>query len=553
MTINFKEYHDELLFVPLGGSNEIGMNLNLYHYQGKWLMVDCGIGFAEPHLPGVEVVVPDIEFIMQRKKDLLGLVLTHAHEDHLGAVPYLWEALGCPIYATAFTASFLRAKLMDSKIRTRVPVKEVVPDEILNLAPFEIDFLGLTHSVPEMQALAIRTPKGVIMHTGDWKFDEDPMVGPASDYQGLKKYGDEGVLALVCDSTNVFVEGESGSEADVRKGLVEAIKSCKGRVAVTTFASNVARIESILYAAQEAGRVVVIAGRAVRRIIEAGRESGYFQDTPELLSEDQAMSLPRSDALIICTGSQGEPLAALTKIARGEHPHVRLSPGDAVIYSSRKIPGNEKKVSYVQNQLVDKGIEVITDHHFHVHVSGHPARGELKRMYELTRPRIAIPTHGEPRHLREHAKFAESLGVKFAVEMRNGYAAQLDAAQPRIIGTVEAGYLAVDGNTLIPTDSGIIRTRRKLRDDGIIFVSLAMDKQGNIVADPVLSTPGVLDAKEDAGLIIACVEAIQEELERMHGKQGREKLQDVIRAAIRRTLRGETDKKPLIEVHCIAV
>lgn len=545
MPINFNEYKNDFLFVPLGGSNEIGMNLNLYHYQGKWLMIDCGIGFAEPHLPGVEIIVPNITFIEERKKDLLGLVLTHAHEDHLGAVPYLWEAFKCPIYATPFTAAFLKAKLADSDVSKRPPIHEVAAGGKIDLAPFSLEFIGLTHSIPEMQAVAVRTPKGVVIHTGDWKFDPAPVVGPVSNYEALKKYGDEGVLALVCDSTNVFTEGTSGSEADVQKGLVAAIQSCKQRVLVTTFSSNIARIESIIYAAQEAGRVVVIAGRSIWRIIEAGREAGYLKDAGELLRDDRAMDLPRSDALIICTGSQGEPLAALTKIARGDHHSIRLAPGDSVIYASRKIPGNEKKIGHTMNALVDRGVNIITDHHFNVHASGHPARDELKKMYELTRPHIAIPTHGEPLHLHEHATFARALGVPFTLEMRNGYAANLDGAEPTIIGMVESGYLAVDGNALIPTESSIIKTRRRLRDDGAIFVSLVMDKKGNLQSRPCVAAPGVLDPEMDEELIEACVEEIADALETGGGKG---KIQELVRQAIRRILKEETKKRPIIEV-----
>ena len=551
--INFQEYHDELLFVPLGGSNEIGMNFNCYHYKGKWLLVDLGIGFAEPHLPGVEVIVPDMEFIAAHKKDIVGLVLTHAHEDHIGAVPYLWPEIACPIYTTRFTAAMLRNKLVEAGLQHKAKVHEILPGATIELGPFKIEMVPLTHSIPEMQALAIQTDKGLIMHTGDWKFDADPRLGNVSDEATLKRYGDAGILALVCDSTNVFVEGVAGSEGDVYRGLVDAINSCTGRVAVTTFASNLARVESIIHAARETGRVVVLAGRALKRVIAAATDSGYLKDLPEILNEDEARDLPRSDALIICTGSQGEPLAALSKIARNEHPHIRLSSGDSVIFSSRKIPGNEKKIAWIQNSLVDKGIEIITDRHFPIHVSGHPAREDLRRMYALTRPHIAVPVHGEPRHIHEHGKFARAQGVPFVLEPRNGFVLHFDKDGPRIIGTVPSGYIAVDGNSLIETNSPVIKQRRRLRDEGCIIASVVIGKDGSLLAQPNVTAPGAFDAEEDAELLEACGEEIAAALDRLRPGTTQEKITEMVRNALRPILRTELGKKPMIEVHIAVV
>lgn len=551
--VNLKEYHDDLLFVPLGGSNEIGMNFNCYHFQGKWLLVDLGIGFAEPHLPGVDVVVPNANFIAERKDDIVGLVLTHAHEDHLGAVPYLWPELECPIYATRFTSACLRNKLVEAGLQHKAKVHEIEPGATMHLHPFTIQMVPLTHSIPEMQALAISTSKGLILHTGDWKFDDEPRVGQLSDEKLLKQYGDKGVLALVCDSTNVFEQGVSGSEGDVRRGLTQAIMDCPGRVAVTTFASNIARVESIIHAARDAGRIVVLAGRAFKRIIAAAVESGYLTDLPELLTEDEAMDLPKSDCLILCTGSQGEPLAALARIAQGDHPRIRLSPGDRVIFSSRKIPGNEKRISWMQNALVDRGIELVTDRHYPIHVSGHPARAELQKMYELTRPQIAVPVHGEWRHLHEHATFAKGLGVPHAVEPRNGCVIHLDAEHPRIIGTVESGYIAVDGNSLIPSDSPVIKTRRRLRDEGMVMVSLALSRDGNLEGTPRVSAPGALDPVEDSDIIDACAEEVEEALSAMRPGTAEDKIIETTRAALRRILKTELGKKPIIEVHILRV
>ncbi|NBO19468.1 MAG: ribonuclease J [Proteobacteria bacterium] len=547
-SFDFKKFHDDVLFVPLGGSNEVGMNLNLYTTQGKWLMVDCGIGFANDYLPGVEVVVPDVSFIAERKKDLLGLVVTHAHEDHIGAIPYLWREFECPIWATPFTAALIRAKLTEMGPGKKPEVHEIKPGGSLSLGPFGIQLLDLTHSIPEMQAVAITTPKGVIMHTGDWKFDEVPLIGPVSDYAGLKKFGDDKVLALVCDSTNVFVEGHSGSEGEVRKHLTEVIKSCQNRVVVTTFASNLARVATVIQAASDAGRHIALAGRSLSRVVEAARQSGYIKDDVEFLSDREVMNLPKSDVLLLCTGCQGEPRAALSRIARGDHPSIRLTPGDSVIFSSRKIPGNEMKINWVQNRLVEKKIEVISERDHFIHVSGHPARDELKRMYSLIRPQIAIPTHGEPRHLQEHARLAHELGVPETVQASNGSVVWLEPGEASVIGTVNAGYIAIDGLSMISTDGEVLRTRRKLRDDGAAFASVVIDRDGELATDPQISAPGLLDAKEDGDLLEECEAEITETIARLKGKAGDEAVREAVRLTLRKFFKRELDKKPVLEV-----
>lgn len=553
MTFNFKEYSDELLFVPLGGSNEIGMNLNLYTYKGKWLMIDMGIGFANDYTPGVDVVLPDISFITKYKENLLGIVLTHAHEDHLGAVPYLWEELGCKVFATPFTNAVLKAKLADEGLSTRIPVTEVKPGQKIKLDPFEFEMIPLTHSIPEMQAIAVRTDKGTVVHTGDWKLDPDPLVGPVTDEQTLRKYGDEGVLAMVCDSTNVFVDGMSGSEAGVREALTKIISECKNRVVVTTFASNIARLETIIRAGQAAGRHVALAGRSLRRITTAAQESGYLQDINPLLGEREIHDVSKNDILIICTGCQGEPMAALSKIARNEHPNIRLASGDTVIFSSRKIPGNESKIAYTCNQLTLHGIEVITDNRHHVHVSGHPARDELAMMYQMVRPKIAIPTHGEARHIHEHAKFARSLQVPETVEAKNGSVVLLAEGRAMEIGQVHSGYIAVDGITLIPTDSAIIRQRRKIREDGCIVVSLVLDGDNELLSAPRISSPGSLDPTDDKELLEGLREEIIAEIEQIKPKETVDKVSEKVRTVIRRVTREELGKKPVIDVHIIKV
>lgn len=552
MAFDFKAHENDVLFVPLGGSNEIGMNLNLYAYKGKWIMIDLGIGFADSNLPGVEVLLPNIDFIVQHKKDLLGLVLTHAHEDHLGAVPYLWEELGCPVYATAFTAAVLKAKLADEGIPNRIPLTEVKPGQKIPIGPFEFEMIPLTHSIPEMQAVALRTDKGVIMHTGDWKLDPEPVVGAVTDEVTLRRYGDEGVLAMVCDSTNVFVDADSGSEAGVRDSLAEIIRNCKNRVVVTTFASNIARIESIAQAAQATGRRIALAGRSLRRVTTAAKESGYLTNV-EFLSEHEISDVPKDKILIICTGCQGEPRAALSKIAKNEHPNIRLSAGDTVIFSARKIPGNETKVGHLYNALTELNLELITAKRSHVHVSGHPSRGELARMYDLVRPQIAIPTHGERRHIREHAKLATSLGIRETVEARNGSVILLEQGRAAEIGTVHSGYIAIDGSSFIPADSPVIRMRRKLRDDGCVVVSAVLSKDNELLAPVRISAPGSMDPQADRDLLNALREEIEETIERMSHRDGTDKISEAIRSTMRRVFREELGKKPVVELHVMKV
>jgi len=553
MTFDFSKYSDELLFVPLGGSNEIGMNLNLYTIGGKWLMVDCGIGFANDHLPGVDIIIPDITFIAERKDDLLGLVLTHAHEDHLGAVPYVWRELGCPIYATPFTANFLKHKLSEMGPGTKPQVIEMDVGSSVKIGPFGIELIELTHSIPEMQAVAITTDVGVVMHTGDWKFDSDPLIGPVSDYAQLTKYGDGSVLAMVCDSTNVFVEGESGSEGEVRTHLSKVIADCKQRVVVTTFASNLARVATIIQAAHDVGKVMALAGRSLHRVVEAAKESGYLDKDMEFVSDKEVMSLPRKDVLLLCTGCQGEPRAALSRIARGDHPNVRLQPGDTVIFSSRKIPGNESRINRMHNQLVEKKVEVLSEKDHFIHVSGHPARDELKRMYAMVRPHIAVPTHGEPRHLHEHALLAKSLGVKETVEAHNGAIVWLAKGEASVIGKVQSGYVAIDGISMIATDGDIIRTRRKLRDDGAIFVSVVLGKANDLMAPVQLAAPGILDVNEDDELIAECIDEVTRTLENIKPKAGDKQIAEDVRMCMRKLLKRELDKKPVIEVHVARV
>ncbi|MDF2763106.1 MAG: putative metallo-beta-lactamase [Rhodospirillales bacterium] len=411
---------DELLFLPLGGAGEIGMNLNLYGHAGKWLMVDLGVTFGDEATPGIEVIMPDPRFIEERREDLVGIVLTHAHEDHLGAVPYLWERFGCPVWATPFTAAVLRRKLHETGLAGRVPILEVPLSGRFQAGPFEIELVTLTHSIPEPNALVIRTGAGTVLHSGDWKFDPEPLVGAPSDIDALRRLGEQNILALVCDSTNALVAGHSGSEAAVREELIRLFGRFNNRIAVACFASNVARLESVVHAALAHDRHVALVGRSMRRIVEAAQETGYLTGLPPFVSEHDAGYLPREKVALLCTGSQGEPRSALARIARNDHPQVTLEPGDAVIFSSRVIPGNEKAIGALQNDLARLDVEIVTAEDEPVHVSGHPAREELARMYQLVRPRIAIPVHGERRHLEAHARLAEECQVPLAIAAENG-------------------------------------------------------------------------------------------------------------------------------------
>ena len=548
----------ELVFLALGGAGEIGMNLNLYGLgpAGKetWVMIDLGITFGGGQVPGVDVILPDPGFIVEHRDRLAGLVLTHAHEDHLGAVPYLWQRLQCPVYATPFTISILKRKLAETDFADQVEIIEVPLGGRFTVGPFDMELITLTHSIPEPNAIAIRTPVGTVLHTGDWKFDPDPVVGDAADVETLKRLGDEGVLALVCDSTNVFTPGESGSEAELLKSLSELIADAEGRVAVACFASNVARLETIAKAARANGRDVVLAGRSLVRINDAARENGYLADVPAFLDEEDAGHLPEDKAVIVCTGSQGEPRAALSRIANDDHPNVTLGEGDLVIFSSRIIPGNEASIGRLHNQLVRRGIRVVnTTDHF-VHVSGHPARDELTRMYQLARPKLAVPVHGELRHLREHARLALECQVPMAIAAENGAMIRLGPGKPQITGTVPVGRLAADGNRLVPMDGELIRSRTRTVYNGAAVVTLVLNGSGGLAAEPELSAIALLESG-DAPITDEVKEAARAAIEGLKAKQrgDDETVREAVRIAVRRSFRKSLNKNPVITVHLFRV
>lgn len=553
MSFNLKSHYENLLFIPLGGSSEIGINVNLYHYKGKWLMIDCGSGFADEHFPGVEMLVANLNFISARKKDLLGLVLTHAHEDHLGAVQYLWNSIQCQIYTTPFTANFLKLRLAEYSFSKNIKIHTVKPGGQIDLHPFSLELASLTHSAPEMQAIMIRTAVGNILHTGDWKFDHNPIIGPRSDTDSLKKYGDEGVLALVCDSTNVFNAGVSGSEGDVRKSIVDIIAGCPKLVVVTTFASNLARLDTLIHAGQQTGRKVALTGRSLHRMLLAAQESGYLTDILPLVDERDVSRFKREELLIIATGCQGEQLAATAKMAGNNHNSIKLSAKDTVIFSSKIIPGNEKKIFRLFNIFVKAGIEVITERDHFVHVSGHPAIDELKQMYALIRPQICIPVHGEPVHIHEHAKLAKKSGVPQTIEVENGSVVLLDTFNSRIISKVESGYLAVDGNYLLPAQSPIFKIRRRMRDAGIVIVSIVINKHGQMCVEPIISTPGVLDPQDDVTIINNIKDEIIAKLSTLSNRPNErltnDQIEDITRAVVRRIIKHELNKSPPIIIN----
>jgi ribonuclease J len=499
---------DELVFLPLGGSNEIGMNFNLYGYgpphARKWIVVDLGVTFGDQTTPGVEIILPDPAFIEAHAKDILGIVLTHAHEDHIGAVPWLWQRLRAPMYATPFTAFLLREKLREADLLDEADITVVPLSGVITLGPFELTLITLTHSIPEPNGLAIRTPLGTILHTGDWKIDPDPLTGGVTDQDAIRRLGDEGVLAMVCDSTNVFVDGEAGSEADVRAALGKLIPTLTGKVAAACFASNVARMDSIIRAAEASDRRVCLVGRSMIRMAAAAKSVGLLKGVQPFVTDQEAGYFPADKILFLCTGSQGEPRAALARVADGTHPHLSLGAGDSAVFSSRVIPGNEVPIRNLQNKLADRGVRLFTERdHPGLHVSGHPCRDELKRMYQWARPQIAVPTHGERRHLLEHAALARDLQVPQTVAPRNGDMVRLAPGRAEIIAEVTAGRLYVDGGMVTPEHGEALRERRHAAYNGILTVAVVLDRKGRIASGPqvrALGLPGDADYALDEAL-----------------------------------------------------
>jgi ribonuclease J len=552
---------DELVFAPLGGVGEIGMNLSIYGFgpaaRRTWLAVDLGVAFgSEELLPGIDLIMPDVRFLAEERRNLAGIVLTHAHEDHFGALIDLWPRLRVPVYATPFTAALFEAKRLGEPGAPEIPIKVVPLGARFSLGPFDIELVSVAHSIPESNALIIRTPLGTLLHTGDWKLDPTPVIGEPTDEAKLKALGEEGVLALIGDSTNAVREGRSPSETDVAKVLADLVRAARGRVAVTTFASNVARIRSAALAAFAAGREVVVIGRAMERVIQVARETGYLEGIGDFRSTDVYGHLPPDKVLALCTGSQGEPRAALARIALDEHPDVSLAKGDQVIFSSRTIPGNEKAVGRIVNGLVRQGVEVISDRTHLVHVSGHPRRAELEDLFSWVKPRIAIPVHGEDLHLSEHAALARSLGVPATIVCADGDLIKLAPKPAGIIDEVPTARLYKDGKLIVEAEGRTVPMRRRLGYNGMVTVALALTEKGELAADPEVELLGIpeLNAAGESMAEIAydAVKATLESLPRARRRDPDETAES-IRRAVRSAIAEHWGKKPVCHVHVLSV
>jgi len=536
-------------FLPLGGAGEIGMNLNLFGHNKEWIIVDCGITFGDRL--GIDIIMPDPSAILDHAENIKALVLTHAHEDHIGAVPYLWPYLKCPVYATPFTAQILRQKLEEKSWGKQVKIIEVPLSGRVQIGSFDVEYITLTHSIPEPNALAIRTKHGCVLHTGDWKIDPQPLLGEATNKNRLKEIGKEGVLALICDSTNVFDKGSTGSEGEVRDELEKVIAQIpNGRIAVCCFSSNVARVESIAYSAQKNGRKVALLGRSLEKMIRAATLSGYLKGLPGFIPADQAMDMPREKVLFICTGSQGEGRSALTRIAQRDHHIVSLDKDDTVIFSSRVIPGNERAIANMQNHLVHQGVRIITAHEEDVHVSGHPAQEDLKAMYSWVKPKSLIPVHGEARHMQAQAELGLANGIEQALVPSNGTLIELAGGKPEIIERIDSGRWGIDGKCLVSMQSSILKERQKISTQGVIFVSIPVDDIYQMQGTPTISAHGLVEEGEEAQDF---QDGMQNVIRRtMHQDIGKEKNYiEALQRVIKQECNQRFGKKPVVDVHFV--
>ncbi|MDA9158152.1 ribonuclease J [Candidatus Pelagibacter sp.] len=549
---------DELLFCPLGGSGEIGMNMNLFAYgkpgEHKWIMVDIGVTFADDTIPGVDLIYPDPGFIVDKKEDLLGIILTHAHEDHIGAIALLWPQLKCKIFATPFTAVLIKEKFKEKNIDITNHLKIVQLNGTVNLEPFKIEYITLTHSILEPNGLRIETPAGIILHTGDWKIDPEPLIGEKTNSNRLKEVGKEGVLAMICDSTNVFSMGKAGSELDVRKSLLNIMGSLKKRIVMASFASNVARMETAFYCAEKTGRHISLVGRSMHRIFKAARQCGYLKNVIEPIDAREAKKISREKIVYLCTGSQGEPMAALMRIASYTHPDVYIEKDDTVIFSSKIIPGNEKKLFKLQNQLVKDGIEVISEESEFVHVSGHPNRDDLREMYDWVKPNCVIPVHGEHRHMIEHMKFATEMKVPHPVQVQNGDIVKLFPGKPHVFDKAPSGRLYLDGNMSVDEDSQSIKDRKNLSANGYMEVTILISQKGNIHKRPVLTFRGipVYDVDE---FIYGLEEAIEGTIKTfsLGNKKQEYNLIDALKITCKKYTKEMTGKKPFTNINLVKI
>lgn len=554
------DQNDELVFLPLGGLGEIGMNAALYGYgpekDRRFILVDCGLSFAGEEAPGVDLVLPDIRWIEERKKRLSGIFITHAHEDHIGALIDLWPRLQVPVYMTRFAANLLEARRLGEPGAPKIDIRVVEPRKRTQSGPFSVEYIPVAHSIPESHALAIRSPAGLVVHTGDWKIDATPTAGDITDERDFRALGEEGVIAAISDSTNVLREGKSPSERDVADGLAEVIRNSPYRVAITTFASNVARLRAVAIAAEECGREVIVIGRAMDRVVTVARELGYLDGVKPFRSADAFQYMQRDKVVAIVTGSQGEPRAALARIAKDEHPTLSLAAGDRVVFSSRQIPGNEKAIGAIMNGLALRGIEIVTDADGLVHVSGHPRRGEMRLMYEWLKPACVIPAHGEAVHIAEHARFARSCGVPHAVVAKDGAMVRLAPGKPEIIDHVKVGRLYKDGEIVVDENDRAVPERRKLALAGIVTVAIAIDARGEIQGDPAVDVMGLpLKTRQGEELIDVVADAVGRTLDGL--PRGKRRDSDFVETAVARAVRsavnGQWGKKPACHVLVVEV
>ena len=549
----------ELLFCPLGGAGEIGANMNLYGYgnpgEHNWIMVDIGVTFADDTLPGIDLIYPDPGFIVEKKDNLLGIIVTHAHEDHIGAIAHLWPKLKCKIYATPFTAVLIKEKFKEKNVDINNHLKIVQLNGIIDLDPFRIEYVSMTHSILEPNGLKIKTPAGVVLHTGDWKIDENPMVGKNIDIDKLKQIGNEGVLAMVCDSTNIFTVGRSGSEETVRRSLLKIMERLKKRIVITSFASNVARMETIFYCAEKTGRQISLVGRSMHRIFKAAKQCGYLKDIIDPIDPREAKNISREKIIYLCTGSQGEPMGAMMRISSYTHPDVFVEKGDTVIFSSKIIPGNEKKLYKLHNQLVKDGIEVISEENEFVHVSGHPNRDEMKDMYSWIKPKCVIPVHGEHRHLMEHISFAKEMQVPHPVLVENGDIVKIfPGDKPEVYDKAPSGRLYLDGNISVHEDSQSIKERKNLSSNGYLEVTLLITSKGNIHDNPILSFRGLPIYEEDE--FIYGLENVIEKITKsfkIGSRKQEHNLIDALKIACRKFTKEKTGKKPYTNINLVNI
>lgn len=555
---DFEMKADTLYFIPLGGCGEFGMNMSLYGYNGKWIVVDCGMGFADDTVPGVDILLPDPSYAQTLGNDILGIIITHGHEDHIGALQHIWPRLKAPVYATPFTAERIRQDFSETPWGNQTKLYEIPADGKIDLEPFSIQTVNMAHSIPEARGLAITAGKsGTVFHTGDWKLDEDPIEGDVTDIAALKSLGDKGLLAVIGDSTNSGVPGVSGSERSVEKNLTEMFREFKNQIIISCFSTSVSRLHSIYTAAKKNGRQVVLVGRSLWAVDEIARKTGYLKNVPDFLDAEEAAFLPLSRVVYVCTGSQGEPRAALTRISNDDHKDVRVDEGDAVVFSSRIIPGNERVVERVKNRFLALGVEVITGHDAPIHVSGHPCRDELKQLYQWTRPLSVIPVHGERIQMERHADLAKECGVKHGIVPANGDVIEITANGLTKVGTVKSGVLAIEGNRIVPFDHEAILTRKRMMWNGSAVVTVVIDHKGKLLAPVRITALGLLDeaSEADKGHLEDVENLVTEKLNEMPAveRQNDAVLSEAVRVTARRYFQEAFDRKPQTRVHLIRV